>query len=47
MGVILEKPVMTTYKKIHVWQVSAYIMGHEFINNIYIDASTGEKVDQM
>lgn len=44
-GVILAKPVKTTYKKIHVWQVPVYTMNHKFINNIYIDARTGRKVD--
>lgn len=43
--VILGKPVMTTYKRIHVWQVPVYTRGHEFISNIYIDVRTGEKVD--
>jgi hypothetical protein len=43
--VILGKPVMTTYKRIHVWQVPVYTRRHEFISNIYIDVRTGEKVD--
>jgi hypothetical protein len=44
-GVILGKPVKTTYKRIHVWQVPVYTMNHKFINNIYIDARTGKKVN--
>ncbi|MBI5458306.1 hypothetical protein [Methanobacterium sp.] len=44
-GVILGKPVMTTYKRIHAWQVPVYTMDHKFINNIYIDERTGKKVD--
>ena len=44
-GVIIGKPVMTTYKRIHAWQVPVYTMNHKFINNIYIDDRTGEKVN--
>ena len=44
-GVILGKPVLTTYKKIRAWQVPVYTMDHKFINNIYIDEKTGRKVD--
>lgn len=44
-GVIIGKPVMTTYKRIHAWQVPVYTLNHKFINNIYIDERTGKKVD--
>jgi len=44
-GTMLGKPVKTTYKRIHVWQVPVYTRDHKFINNIYIDARTGKKVD--
>ena len=44
-GTLLGKPVKTTYKRIHVWQVPVYTRDHKFINNIYIDAKTGKKVD--
>lgn len=44
-NVILGKPVMTTYKKVHAWQVPVYTMDHKFINNIYIDERTGQKVN--
>ncbi|BDZ72026.1 PepSY domain-containing protein [Methanobacterium petrolearium] len=44
-GIILGKPVKTTYKRINVWQVPVYTRDHKFINNIYIDARTGKKVD--
>ena len=44
-GVILGKPVLTTYKKIRAWQVPIYTMDHKFINNIYIDEKIGRKVD--
>ncbi|MBI4813459.1 MAG: hypothetical protein HY802_03805 [Methanobacterium sp.] len=44
-GVIMGKPVMTTYKRIHAWQVPVYTRDHKFINNIYIDERTGKKVD--
>ena len=43
-GVILGKPVLTTYKKIRAWQVPVYTFDHKFINNIYIDEKTGRKV---
>jgi hypothetical protein len=43
--VILGKPVMTTYKGVHAWQVPVYTMNHKFINNIYIDERTGQKVN--
>lgn len=36
-GVILGKPVLTTYKRIRVWQVPVYTRDHKFLNNIYID----------
>jgi hypothetical protein len=44
-GTILGKPVRTTYKKIHAWQVPVYTRDHKFLNNIYIDAKNGRKVD--
>lgn len=44
-GVIIGKPVMTTYKRIHAWQVPVYTLNHKFINNIYIDERTGKKVE--
>ncbi len=44
-GVILEKPVLTTYKSVKAWQVPVYTKNHKFLNNIYIDARTGKKVD--
>ncbi len=44
-GTILGKPVRTTYKKIHAWQVPVYTREHKFLNNIYIDAKNGRKVD--
>jgi len=44
-GVIMGKPVLTTYKKIRAWQVPVYTFDHKFINNIYIDEKTGRKVD--
>ncbi len=44
-NVILGKPVMTTYKKVHAWQVPVYTNDHKFINNIYIDERTGQKVN--
>jgi hypothetical protein len=44
-GTTLGKPVLTTYKKVKVWQVPVYTMDHKFINNIYIDVRTGEKVN--
>lgn len=44
-GVILGKPVLTTYKSVKAWQVPVYTVNHKFVNNIYIDARTGEKVD--
>jgi len=44
-GVILEKPVLTTYRSVKAWQVPVYTKDHKFINNIYIDAKTGKKVD--
>ncbi|WP_157809432.1 hypothetical protein [Methanobacterium sp. MZ-A1] len=44
-GVILGKPVLTTYKRIRVWQVPVYTRDHKFLNNIYIDNKTGRKVD--
>ncbi len=43
--VILGKPAMTTYKGVHAWQVPVYTMNHKFINNIYIDERTGQKVN--
>lgn len=43
--VIMGKPVMTTYKGVHAWQVPVYTMNHKFINNIYIDERTGHKVN--
>lgn len=42
---VLGKPVKTTYKRIHAWQVPVYTRQHEFINNIYISVRTGKKVD--
>ena len=44
-GTILGKPVRTTYKKIHAWQVPVYTREHKFLNNIYIDAKNGRKID--
>ena len=44
-GTTLGKPVLTTYKKIKAWQVPVYTLDHRFINNIYIDSKTGDKVD--
>lgn len=44
-NVILGKPVMTTYKGVHAWQVPVYTLNHKFINNIYIDERTGQKVN--
>jgi len=44
-NVILGKPVMTTYKGVHAWQVPVYTMNHKFLNNIYIDERTGQKVN--
>jgi len=44
-GTILGKPVRTTYKKIHAWQVPVYTRDHKFLNNIYIDAKNGRKID--
>jgi beta-lactamase regulating signal transducer with metallopeptidase domain len=44
-GVTLGKPELTTYKRVHVWQVPVYTINHKFINNIYIDDRTGEKVN--
>ncbi|WP_236951045.1 hypothetical protein [Methanobacterium subterraneum] len=44
-GVILGKPVLTTYKRIRAWQVPVYTRDHKFLNNIYIDNKTGRKVD--
>lgn len=43
--VTLGKPVMTTYKGVHAWQVPVYTMNHKFINNIYIDERNGQKVN--
>lgn len=44
-GTILGKPVRTTYKKTHAWQVQVYTRDHKFLNNIYIDVKNGRKVD--
>jgi cytoskeletal protein RodZ len=44
-NVILGKPVMTTYKGVHAWQVPVYTLNHKFLNNIYIDERTGQKVN--
>jgi cytoskeletal protein RodZ len=44
-NVILGKPVMTTYKQVHAWQVPVYTVNHKFINNIYINERTGQKVN--
>ncbi|HII83435.1 MAG TPA: hypothetical protein HA271_01045 [Methanobacterium subterraneum] len=44
-GVIMGKPVLTTYKRIRAWQVPVYTRDHKFLNNIYIDNKTGRKVD--
>nr|WP_319374423.1 hypothetical protein [uncultured Methanobacterium sp.] len=44
-NVILGKPIMTTYKGVHAWQVPVYTINHKFINNVYIDERTGQKVN--
>lgn len=44
-GTTLGKPALTTYKRVKAWQIPVYTLNHKFINNIYIDARTGEKVD--